>query len=230
MDKKNIIDAVGHCIGYGPIDAKYCFFGLEEKGKFNFNDTNRISAYLKKYKNEKNKYYSISNEEIYSSCIECKSIDQVESKKSKIYPAYLKIYKGLANGDIITPELLGSSRIPILLGNLFPFGKERNYDSYAEDENRWIEINQELRTEMILKFLIDRSKVGYVFCFGSMQDYLDYFCKYIDFGDSKSFNSQAHSSQIYYKANDVNLYLLRHPSNGWLADDQIKELIIKLNT
>ncbi|GEM_PF-5864643 len=223
--KTNIIDAIGHCIGYGPENAKYFFFGLEEKGKFDFSDTNRISAYLEKYNLKGNRYYSISNEDIYLKCKDCKSIDQVNAIRSKIYSAYIRIYGGISKDNFITNELIGSKHKPILSGNLYSFGKHKNKDFYTREENEWIEENQKNRTEFIINFIIEKSKDNYVFCFGSINEYLEYFKDSIKFGDPKHFIEYAHRSNIYYKAKDINLFLLRHPSNGWLSYGQINELL-----
>lgn len=197
VPKLNILDAVGHCIGYGPENAKYFFFGLEEKGKFDFSDTNRISAYLEKYKRKENGFYSISNEDIYLKCKDCETIDQVNASRSKIYPAYIRIYKSMSNDGLINNGPIGSKDKPILTGNLFSFGKHKNKDSYTNEENEWIEKNQSNRTNFIIDFLIEKSKDNYVFCFGGINEYIGYFKNTVKFGDPEHLIQYAHRSNIY---------------------------------
>jgi len=210
-NNKAEVNAIGHCIGYGNLNFKYAFFGLEEKEVQKTNNTKRNLAYIKKFE-ELNEYYVLSNEEIYAECPECQDDD--EKVPARIFDAYKFIYEKLSD-DIIGIGEFGTESKSILIGNLFPFAKPESNSDYQAKEAEWLEKNEAKK---------------YVFCFGNLEQYLKKFCEYgeVCFGKERQFEATTHNSNIYYKLPNHNLYLLRHPSYGWLSNDQICEVLAEL--
>jgi len=224
------LDATGHCIGYGPKNAKFNFFGLEEKnGKYSKNFKKRNDAYINKFIEQGEKYYVLTNEEIYSVCPECK--DEDRESNASIYKTYKTIYEKLSEDQININEI-GNAEKSILVGNIYPFAKAQTNEKYSKEEKEWINNYGDDRSEYIINFLVEKAQNNYVFCFGNLEQYLMKFCQYggISFGKTQKFKEFAYKSNIYYKAPSLNLYLLRHPSRGWLSHNQLIELLAKIKS
>jgi len=223
MDDSLITDAWGHLIGYGSETAKFFFWGLDEKGNIDPSDVNRNKAYIKKY-NEIGGYYILSIEEIYKECPDSEQIDDLNSRSSTIYPIYLQIYNGITQAGI-NKKNLGSKKVPILLGNFAPFGKQQTNQANSEVEANWIKKNDRVRRERIVKLLMENSIEGFVFCFGDIDKNKDIFKKYCDFEDLNFNIPSNQKSTLYCKAREHNIFLFKHPSRGWVTTDQINEII-----
>ena len=217
------LNALGHCYGYGSENAKYFFFGLEEKEVLESSESKRYLAYVKKFEKTNNFYY-LSNEEIYALCPECQNEDMKQT--NRLYPMYKHIYETISEDSVELTEI-GSSHKPILIGNLFPFEKKETNFSYKKEEESWWKSNLEDRVKSIINLLIEKAEKNYVFCFGKIFEYCYHFNKIgnLDLGKPKGFSQYAHRSNIYFKHPELNLYLLRHPSKGWLTKKQINEIL-----
>jgi len=222
-EEVKVIDATGHCIGYGPENASYLFWGLEEKGEYDYKEKERNEVYVEKFKEG---FYTLPNEEIYSKCKSCEEKDKQNLKLGRTYWAYTYIYEKLSE-DVVSEYQIGSKYKPILIGNIKPFAKNKTNNPYKDQEDEWIRSNGVGRTKKVINFLKDKAKEKkYVFCFGAIDEYLLNFCKFgkISF-EKKWFDQNINDRNFYYKADNLKIYLLRHPSNGWLTQKQICELI-----
>jgi len=222
---EDTINAIGHCIGYGDINAKYNFFALEEKEGKKPNNAKRNLAYVKKFTDLKT-YYVLSNEEIYAQCPECRKED--EDALPRIYPTYKFIYEKLSNNNINIEEL-GTVDKTILIGNLSPFAKPETNSNYQKNEIVWLKNNEEGRSEFIIKLLLEKAKNNnFVFCF-RREDYYKNLKKFLNMElDDMWFSNSSKDSPDYYKMKNYHLYLLKHPSRGHLKPNQVEELITSI--
>jgi hypothetical protein len=226
-EEESLLNAIGHCIGYGPENAKYFFWGLEEKEENTVDDKERDKVYKEKF-NKLKKYYTLTNEEIYSKCKECEKIDINRLKKNRTYPRYVQLYNEIS-GDDITKYQLGSEKISVVVGNPNPFAKFKTRDNYLPDESKWLNSKKLERDEYICNYLSVNAQDGMVFCFGQIDVYKELFQKYCSIKfNTYSFDEIAHDNNKYYKSSNLNLYILYHPVSGKLSINQISELAKKI--
>lgn len=225
--QEKIVNALGHFLGLGVENAKYFFWGLEEKGGLNFNDTERYEVYLEKY-NEKNNYYTLTNEEIYSRCKSCETVDKENEKNSKTLWTYKEFYR-CKSGMEITKSELGCQYLPILIGNLWPFEKNKNKDEYKTHFREWVDKrdNMEKREEKVIRFLKTKAENNLVCCFGNTSTYKGLFKKYfadINFVPNE-FLFNKRGVRIFYKAEALNLLIIDHPVSLMASKKTIEDFL-----
>lgn len=207
MSYSELTNAIGHCIGYGQMDAEYYFFGLEEKSQTESVDYSNL--YLEHHDIAKG-FYAIPNDKFTEE-------PNDNNNTSRLYNIYLRLYNELTKNNIDIREFL-SDKTPILIGNLEPFSKDKNASNYTNEEQEWLNENMQRRRNFLLKFLIDKSMQNKkVFMFGKRDERKKMFEEFVK---SSNLDMQFDlpirfvSSPTYYyvKSSNGNLFLLNHPS------------------
>lgn len=201
MSYSELTNAIGHCIGYGHMDAEYYFFGLEEKSQVG--NVDYSSLYLEHYAMVKG-FYAIPNDKFPD---ESKII-----KGNSIYYTYLDLYNRLTKSSIDMLEFL-SDKTPILIGNIKPFSKNNSSDVYLDDQKAWVKNNGKLRKSFIYNLLAEESKEKKVFIFGGQTEIRRSFeVLKLEFEEIKFKRDEA---KLFLVGKNQKLYLLKHPSKQW---------------
>lgn len=250
IDQKYLVEVLNHCLGYGDINSKLIFFGIEENGSIddkliesNYNEVlkvnyDKVKQYVQKYEKVKNEqvfYSMITGEngdfkEFYDSYKEQFRIDEMNSNKSKLYQFCKLIEKKYPNESS-------------LYSNFFPFWKKTtnnfNYDPITSQIfglssfNEWYKNNFDARKEVLLSYieLLLTSKLDCnIFTFGAHYIFIDFFNKSLglkfDISMPNKFNCDGRNKK-YWRAKYKNLTIsiLYHPSNYWINEMQIEELL-----
>jgi hypothetical protein len=206
-----LTNAIGHCIGYGQEDAEFYFFGLEEKSQ-DINDANpNYDKYYTEYFEKSKGFYAIPN----------RKFSQSKISGGSIYNTYLYFYNELTNNRITEIKDFLNDKTPILIGNIWPFSKNKNSDKYTDEQQNWLSDNETKRNNFILNFLLEKSQQNKkIFIFGKRDDRKKMFENHVKSSNLNiKFNYYKFdkSSPKYYfvESSNQSLFLLNHPSSSW---------------
>lgn len=237
-----LMNVFNHFLGYGSINSRLIYFGIEEHGNKNKDVTmeeSRLETYVSKYESINSiNFFSIESndfERFYLDYPEQKELDENNSKKSKLYKYCQKIDKNLQNNNS-------------LICNLYPLWKnttsEPSYDSFTQSKfgvinfQNWYEkYYYSLRKVVLLRYfeyLISTKEDCKVFTFGESVTFINLFIEIlknsiINIDKPKYFSSKGRNNKYWViKFKNLNIYILYHPSYKWINENQLKELLNNL--
>lgn len=122
-------------VGFGnPQNAKIFFFGYEEKENNSGNTLNqlekqRFNCYQEIANKTKEKFFWITNEELYLCNSELEVIDKVTANCNHTYSRYKNLYNNYLTVDertIRENAEIGSKDLPLFVGNIYPSSSDKH--------------------------------------------------------------------------------------------------------
>jgi hypothetical protein len=242
MSKPNyLMEVFNSFLGYGKIDSKIIYFGIEEHGNGDDHtetSEKRMADYINKYELTKNKQSYFTMEEadfklLYDNGANEGQIilDRENSLKSVLYRYCAEIDKVLKVENS-------------LICNLYPLWKnttnERTYSEEIHSKfgvrsfDEWYQLYFDQKRKPVLfeyfHYLVSTKDKYKIFTFGESEVFIKLFNDYFEeelilLSSPKKFNSKGRSD-IYWHCEYKNLaiYILYHPSYKWLNENQRDEL------
>jgi hypothetical protein len=221
-----LLDAMGHFLGYGKMNATYSFFGIEEREVES--SPERDNVFIEKYSDLRdstpNEYFYTLNEQDFQSFYEIhpseRDYDIFESRKTRIYSAERFIVNSMEGRETVADNFSLWNH-DILMGNLSPIPRLNINIPRPADGQEWIMAHGEERNIRIIDYIAQLDRTHYTFCFGATN--FEIWKTLFGWRDI-TFERQDFEPPVrsfYYRSVGRPIFLLYHPSHGGLTRNQI---------